>query len=68
MTHTPKFLLVSLFVSIAFNGMAFTSEIRVMSLPNKASTTTRLCLPEKGDPKTIVVVVHGTGPFTYRRK
>lgn len=68
MTHTPKFLLVSLFVSIAFNGMAFTSEIRVMSLPDKASTTTRLCLPEKGDPKTIVVVVHGTGPYTYMTK
>lgn len=68
MKHTKTILLLSLFVFIAMNAMAFTSEIRVMSLPDKASTTTRLCLPEKGDPTTIVVVVHGTGPFTYRRK
>jgi len=68
MTYIRKFLSTILFVSIALQGMAFTSEIKVMSLSDREKTTTRLCLPEKGNVKTIVVVVHGTGPYTYLTK
>ncbi len=41
------------------------SEIKTIKLSDGEKTTARLCLPKDGQINTIVVAVHGTGPYTY---
>jgi pimeloyl-ACP methyl ester carboxylesterase len=41
------------------------SEIKTIKLSDGEETTARLCLPKNGQINTIVVAVHGTGPYTY---
>ncbi|MDR1153106.1 MAG: alpha/beta fold hydrolase [Bacteroidales bacterium] len=53
---------------ISLQVRAFTSEIKTVTLPDGETATTRLCLPEDGQIKTIVVGIHGTGPMTYLTK
>jgi len=61
-------LAITMLLVISAQGQSFTSEIMTITLSDGAETTTRLCLPEEGQIKTIVVVVHGTGPHTYLTK
>jgi len=58
-------LAVTMLSVISVQGQSFTSEIMTITLSDREEITTRLCLPEKGQMNTIVVVVHGTGPHTY---
>lgn len=44
------------------------SEVKTIKLSDGEETTARLCLPKDGQINTIVVAVHGTGPFTYLTK
>ena len=41
------------------------SEIKTIKLSDGEETTARLCLPKNRAVNTIVVAVHGTGPYTY---
>jgi hypothetical protein len=41
------------------------SEVKTIKLSDGEATTARLCLPKNGQINTIVVAVHGTGPYTY---
>lgn len=41
------------------------SEIKTITLSDGEETTGRICLPKNESIHTIVVAVHGTGPFTY---
>lgn len=43
-------------------------EIKTIRLSDGEETTARLCLPKNGQINTIVVAVHGTGPYTYLTK
>lgn len=63
-----KCTLVIILSFIAIQAQAFTSEIKTITLSDEEKVTARLCLPENGEVNTIVVVVHGTGPFTYLTK
>jgi pimeloyl-ACP methyl ester carboxylesterase len=44
------------------------SEIKTIKLSDGEETTARLCFPKDGQINTIVIAVHGTGPFTYLTK
>ncbi|MGE4434454.1 MAG: alpha/beta hydrolase [Bacteroidales bacterium] len=44
------------------------SERKTIQLSEGVEVTARLCLPKEGEVRTIVVVVHGTGPYTYLTK
>jgi dipeptidyl aminopeptidase/acylaminoacyl peptidase len=41
------------------------SEIKTITLSDGVETTGRLCIPKNESIRTIVVTVHGTGPYTY---
>lgn len=43
-------------------------EIKTIKLSDGEETTAQLCLPKNGQINTIVVAVHGTGPYTYLTK
>jgi len=58
-------LAVTVLSVTSVQAQSFTSELMTIRLSDGEETTTRLCLPEKGQINTIVVVVHGTGPNTY---
>lgn len=49
-------------------AMAFSSRMRSVKLHDGETVQARLCLPEQGEVKTVVVIVHGTGPNTYLNK
>jgi pimeloyl-ACP methyl ester carboxylesterase len=49
-------------------AQTFTSEIKRVTLSDGETTTTRLCFPKSEEISTIVIAVHGTGPFTYLTK
>ena len=44
------------------------SEVKTIKLSDGEETTARLCLPKDRQINTIVVAVHGTGPYTYLTK
>lgn len=44
------------------------SEIKTITLQDGEEITGRLCLPKNRSIQTIVVAVHGTGPYTYLTK
>ena len=61
-------LTVTMLSVISVQAQSFTSEIMTITLSDGEETTTRLCIPEKGQINTIVVAIHGTGPQTYLTK
>lgn len=44
------------------------SEVKTIKLSDGEETTARLCIPKDRQINTIVVAVHGTGPYTYLTK
>ena len=44
------------------------SEVKTIKLSDGEETTVRLCFPKDRQINTIVVAVHGTGPYTYLTK
>ncbi len=53
---------------VVISAHAFRPEMRTVKMSDGETVTGRICLPDSGDVRTIVVVVHGTGPNTYLNK
>jgi alpha-beta hydrolase superfamily lysophospholipase len=52
----------------ALGAQAFKPEMERVKLSDGERVTARMCLPDSGVMKTIVVIVHGSGPNTYINK